>query len=116
MGKTLHQRLRLNSPWMQNFISGIGVGCSAGLYVALNLLGAGGGRPDSAQVVQVVNATLCSVWFLSSSFGGSILNKLGPGPTMCIGVQTVSNFSEPLTSLLPLALGVHLFLSSPQAL
>lgn len=88
MGKTLHQRLRLNSPWMQNFISGIGVGCSAGLYVALNLLGAGGGRPDSAQVVQVVNATLCSVWFLSSSFGGSILNKLGPGPTMCIGVQT----------------------------
>lgn len=82
------RRTRLHSPWAQNFISGIGVGCSAGLYVALNLLGAGGGRPDSAQVVQVVNATLCSVWFLSSSFGGSILNKLGPGLTMCIGVQT----------------------------
>ncbi|KAJ4405739.1 hypothetical protein N0V91_005046 [Didymella pomorum] len=45
-------------------------------------------RPDSAQVVQVVNATLCAVWFFSSSFGGSILNKLGPGLTMCIGVQT----------------------------
>ncbi|ETS83637.1 hypothetical protein PFICI_05513 [Pestalotiopsis fici W106-1] len=88
MAKSIHQRFRLNSPWTQNFISGIGVGCSAGLYVALNLLGAGGGRPDSAQVVQVVNATLCSVWFLSSSFGGSILNKLGPGITMCIGVQT----------------------------
>lgn len=28
------------------------------------------------------------VWFFSSSFGGSILNKLGPGLTMCIGVQT----------------------------
>jgi hypothetical protein len=28
------------------------------------------------------------VWFFSSSFGGSILNKLGPGITMCIGVQT----------------------------
>jgi MFS family permease len=35
-----------------------------------------------------VNATLCAVWFFSASFGGSILNKLGPGLTMCIGVQT----------------------------
>ncbi|KAF2705960.1 hypothetical protein K504DRAFT_387272 [Pleomassaria siparia CBS 279.74] len=81
-------QLRYRSPWVQNFISGLCVGASAGIYVALNLLGAGGGRPDAAQVVQVVNATLCSVWFLSSSFGGSILNKLGPGLTMCIGVQT----------------------------
>lgn len=82
------RQIRYHSPWVQNFISGIGVGASAGLYVALNLLGAGGGKPDSAHVVQVVNATLCSVWFLSSSFGGSILNKLGPGITMCLGVQT----------------------------
>jgi hypothetical protein len=81
-------QIRYHSPWVQNLISGIGVGSSAGIYVALNLLGAGGGRPDSAQVVQVVNATLCAVWFFSSSFGGSILNKLGPGLTMCIGVQT----------------------------
>lgn len=80
--------VRYRSPWVQNIISGIGVGASAGLYVALNLLGAGGGKPNSAQVVQVVNATLCAVWFFSSSFGGSILNKLGPGLTMCIGVQT----------------------------
>jgi hypothetical protein len=41
-------------------IAGLGVGSSAGIYVALNLLGAGGGKPDSAQVVQVVNATLCA--------------------------------------------------------
>jgi hypothetical protein len=34
------------------------VGLTAGLYVALNLLGAGGGRPNSASTVQVVNATL----------------------------------------------------------
>ncbi|KAF2188994.1 hypothetical protein K469DRAFT_564889 [Zopfia rhizophila CBS 207.26] len=81
-------QIRYHSPWIQNIISGLCVGASAGMYVALNLLGAGGGRPDSAQVVQVVNATLCSVWFFSSSFGGSILNKLGPGITMCVGVQT----------------------------
>ncbi|KAF2727326.1 hypothetical protein EJ04DRAFT_505881 [Polyplosphaeria fusca] len=88
MGLLNLPQLRYRSPWMQNIISGLCVGASAGMYVALNLLGAGGGRPDSAQVVQVVNATLCSVWFFSSSFGGSILNKLGPGITMCIGVQT----------------------------
>lgn len=81
-------QLRYHSPWVQNIISGLCVGASAGMYVALNLLGAGGGRPDAAQVVQVVNSTLCAVWFFSSSFGGSILNKLGPGITMCIGVQT----------------------------
>ncbi|KAK7709381.1 hypothetical protein SLS64_006294 [Diaporthe eres] len=88
MGLLNLPQLRYRSPWVQNIISGICVGASAGMYIALNLLGAGGGRPDSAQVVQVVNATLCSVWFFSSSFGGSILNKLGPGITMCIGVQT----------------------------
>ncbi|KAI3393409.1 hypothetical protein diail_4304 [Diaporthe ilicicola] len=88
MGLLSLPQLRYRSPWVQNIISGICVGASAGMYIALNLLGAGGGRPDSAQVVQVVNATLCSVWFFSSSFGGSILNKLGPGITMCIGVQT----------------------------
>ncbi|KAI8931951.1 hypothetical protein NX059_010851 [Plenodomus lindquistii] len=81
-------QIRYHGPWVQMLIAGIGVGASAGIYVALNLLGAGGGKPDSAQVVQVVNATLCAVWFFSSSFGGSILNKLGPGLTMCIGVQT----------------------------
>lgn len=37
-------QLRYHSPWVQNLISGIGVGASAGIYVALNLLGAGGGR------------------------------------------------------------------------
>ncbi|KAI7788259.1 hypothetical protein LA080_012326 [Diaporthe eres] len=88
MGLLNLPQLRYRSPWVQNIISGVCVGASAGMYIALNLLGAGGGRPDSAQVVQVVNATLCSVWFFSSSFGGSILNKLGPGVTMCIGVQT----------------------------
>ncbi|KAK4575317.1 hypothetical protein LTR86_001171 [Recurvomyces mirabilis] len=58
------------------------------LPLILFSLGAGGGRPDSAQLVQIVNATLCAVWFFSASFGGSILNLLGPGPTMCGGVFT----------------------------
>ncbi len=67
-------------------IIGILVGLTAGLYVALNLLGAGGGRPNAAQTVQVVNATLCAVWFFSASFGGTVLNKIGPAITASLGV------------------------------
>lgn len=65
---------------------GILVGLTAGLYVALNLLGAGGGKPSSAHMVQVVNSLLCAVWFFSASFGGSILNTIGPAITACFGV------------------------------
>ena len=60
MGFLNFPQFRYHGPWVQMLIAGIGVGSSAGIYVALNLLGAGGGRPDSAQVVQVVNATLCA--------------------------------------------------------
>jgi hypothetical protein len=67
-------------------IIGTLVGLTAGLYVALNLLGAGGGRPNSAQTVQIVNAVLCAVWFFSASFGGSVLNTVGPAITGCLGV------------------------------
>jgi hypothetical protein len=34
-----------------------------------------------------VNATLCSVWFLSSSFGGTFLNTFGPAITMFVCVH-----------------------------
>ncbi|KUJ07076.1 uncharacterized protein LY89DRAFT_601886 [Mollisia scopiformis] len=78
--------LRLHSPFWQNIIMGYLVALTAGLYVALNLLGAGGGRPNNAQTVQIVNATLCSVWFFSSSFGGSVLNTIGPAVTAPLGV------------------------------
>ncbi|KAI1617328.1 hypothetical protein EDD36DRAFT_450976 [Exophiala viscosa] len=77
---------RLNSPWWQNFIMGIIIGLTAGLYQALNLLGAGGGRPNSFQTVQVVNATLCAVYFFSSNLGGSVLNTIGPAITAILGI------------------------------
>ena len=48
----------LRDPRTQNLIAGVGVAFSAGVFVSLNLLGAGGGRPDSAHVVQVANAVL----------------------------------------------------------
>lgn len=65
---------------------GIIIGLTAGMYQALNLLGAGGGKPSSFETVQIVNSTLCAVWFFSSAFGGSVLNTIGPALSACIGV------------------------------
>jgi len=59
---------------------------TAGLYQALNGLGAGGGKPNSASTVQVANATLCAVWAFASAFSGSVLNTIGPAITACLGV------------------------------
>lgn len=40
---------------------GVIIGLTAGLYQALNLLGAGGGKPSSYETVQIVNSTLCAI-------------------------------------------------------
>lgn len=81
-------RIRLNHPSTQNAVAGVGLGFSAGVFVALNLLGAGGGQPDSAHVIQMANAILSSVWFLSASVGGTYLSFLGPAITMAFGICT----------------------------
>jgi hypothetical protein len=73
----------------QNFIVGILIGLSGGLYTALNLLGAGGGKPNSAQVVQVANATLCAVYAIFAFFGGSVLNTLGPALTAFVSERAL---------------------------
>ncbi|KIW90758.1 uncharacterized protein Z519_08541 [Cladophialophora bantiana CBS 173.52] len=70
----------------QNFIGGILIGLTGGLYAALNLLGAGGGKPNSFQVVQTANATLCAVYAVSAWFGGTVLNTIGPALTAFFGV------------------------------
>ncbi|KAM0818433.1 hypothetical protein AB5N19_04244 [Seiridium cardinale] len=77
-----------NDPFTQNIAAGIGIAFSAGVFVSLNLLGAGGGRPESAHIIQIANAILSSVWFLSACIGGTYLNLLGPGVTMCFGICT----------------------------
>ncbi|RDW89162.1 hypothetical protein BP6252_01194 [Coleophoma cylindrospora] len=72
-------QFRYRSPFWQNFISGITIAFTAGIYVALNLLGAGGGQPNSAQISTRLNATLNSLgvsgyivyvgglWYLSNT-------------------------------------------------
>lgn len=78
--------LRLHSPFTQNIISGLCVAFTAGIYVALNILGAGGGRPDSQSVTSIVNSCSCACWFVTSFVGSIIMQYLGPGITTSLGV------------------------------
>lgn len=71
----------LNGQTRQNFIVGILIGLTGGLYVALNLLGAGGGKPNSASTINTANAVLCATYAIVALFGGPVLNKLGPSWT-----------------------------------
>lgn len=65
---------------------GVIIGLTVGMYQCLNLLGAGGGKPSSYETVQIVNSTLCAVWFFSSAFARTVLNTIGPAISACIGI------------------------------
>ena len=47
---------RLNNPAVQNFITGLVIACSAGIYLALTGLGAGGGKPSSQYLASTSNS------------------------------------------------------------
>jgi hypothetical protein len=85
----------LTYPPRQNFIVGILLGLTGGLYVALNLLGAGGGKPNSASTVNTANALLCAVYAVVALFGGTVLNKLGPAWTAFVGSKPTVDFHTP---------------------
>lgn len=48
--------VRLNNPAVQNFITGLVIACSAGIYLALTGLGAGGGKPSSQYLASTSNS------------------------------------------------------------
>lgn len=77
--------LRLNHPFVQNFIAGSILFCLPGIYLALTGLGAGGGKPESQQVAASVNAILYGVFFLTGWFAGTTMNLIGPNYTVFIG-------------------------------
>ena len=66
---------------------GILIGLTGGLYVALNLLGAGGGKPNSASTINTANAILCAVYAVVALLGGSVLNILGPALTAFVSTR-----------------------------
>ncbi|KAH8694312.1 membrane transporter [Talaromyces proteolyticus] len=82
---SLKEKLRLNNPWTQNFISGVILFLTVGIYLAVIGLGAGGGKPSSAHVATITYTSIYAIFAVTGFFGGSIMNTLGPRWTMTIG-------------------------------
>ncbi|KAL1901094.1 hypothetical protein Sste5346_002161 [Sporothrix stenoceras] len=78
--------LRLNNPFIQNLLSAACLFCNPGLYLAVSLLGAGGGRPTSTTMANISNGTLYGVFVFSALMAGTVLNTLGPRYTMMFGI------------------------------
>ncbi|KAF7556673.1 hypothetical protein G7Z17_g1267 [Cylindrodendrum hubeiense] len=89
---SLKAKLRLSNPWTQNFISGIILAMTVGIYLAILGLGAGGAQPSSAHVTTTAYATLYAVFTFTGFFGGSIMNTIGPRLTMALGTAGYSMF------------------------
>ncbi|KAL8687121.1 MAG: hypothetical protein Q9218_006618 [Villophora microphyllina] len=58
--------LRLNDPLVQNVLAGVILGLGPGIYVAITLLGAGGGPANYTRMVNVANAVLYAYGFRSA--------------------------------------------------
>ncbi|KFY09816.1 hypothetical protein V491_07953 [Pseudogymnoascus sp. VKM F-3775] len=78
--------VRLNNPVVQNFITGLVIACSAGIYLALTGLGAGGGKPSSQYLASTSNSILYALFAVSGWVSAGFLNAFGPKITMAIGV------------------------------
>ncbi|OAA59178.1 Major facilitator superfamily domain, general substrate transporter [Niveomyces insectorum RCEF 264] len=72
---------RRTSPLFQCLLSALCVGLTAGIYIALSALGAGGGRPNSQHLADIAQSTLVASALFSGLGAGILLNKLGP--TFC---------------------------------
>lgn len=69
---------RLTRPAVQNFIAGLVLLGTVGIYVAITALGAGGGKANSVQMNYIVSSTLYGTFAVTGFFGGSVINKFGP--------------------------------------
>jgi MFS family permease len=77
--------LRLNSPLIQNLLASVIVGLGPGIYVALTVLGAGGGPANAAQMANISNSSLYAVYFVAGLFSGSVVSTFGPRYTFMFG-------------------------------
>ncbi|KAL8639582.1 MAG: hypothetical protein Q9228_003392 [Teloschistes exilis] len=99
------RNIRLSDPLVQNVVAGVILGLGPGIYVAITLLGAGGGPANYTRMVNVANAVLyayaflsaahdgtcssflyeCRVWFFIGWFSGSFVTTFGPKVTLMVG-------------------------------
>ena len=106
---------RLNDPLSQNILAGTIVGLGPGIYVAITLLGAGGGPANETEMVNRANAVLYAVFFLAGLFSGSIVTTFGPKVTFMIGtlgypiyVGSLWYFTNKAHQWFPIAAGAFL--------
>ena len=77
---------RLRNPFVQILLTSACLFCNPGLYLAVTLLGAGGGRPSSLDMANISNGALYGVFTFSAIFAPVALNHLGPRITMMFAV------------------------------
>ncbi|KAH8805488.1 hypothetical protein F5884DRAFT_799458 [Xylogone sp. PMI_703] len=78
--------LRRNNPFVQNLLVSACLFFNPGLYLAITLLGAGGGRPSSVIMADTSNGVLYGVFAFSAVFASTMLNTVGPRPTMLFAI------------------------------
>ncbi|OJJ45198.1 hypothetical protein ASPZODRAFT_2109441 [Penicilliopsis zonata CBS 506.65] len=76
---------RLNLPGVQNFIAGLVLFGTVGIYVAISALGAGGGKSTSVEMNNIVSSVNYGVFTVTGFFGGSIINRFGPRWSILLG-------------------------------
>ncbi|KAI1622024.1 hypothetical protein EDD37DRAFT_687827 [Exophiala viscosa] len=78
--------LRRTNPFIQNLLMSACLFCNPGLYLAITLLGAGGGRPSSSSMADTSNGVLYGVFTFSAIGASSVLNILGPRITVAFAI------------------------------
>ena len=72
------------SPWFQNSTAGLVLLLTVGIYVGIVSLGAGGGKPNSTHIFNIISACLYGIFGVTGFFGGSVINTIGPRYTMMV--------------------------------
>ncbi|KIW23612.1 uncharacterized protein PV07_11799 [Cladophialophora immunda] len=77
--------LRWHGPFMQNALAALCLGLTAGIYVALSGLGAGGGQATSQHMIDIAQASCDAASLVAGLFCGVMLNKFGPAICASVG-------------------------------
>ncbi|KAK8853510.1 hypothetical protein IAR55_004217 [Kwoniella newhampshirensis] len=78
----------LPRPMVQLFCSSVVLFANPGLYGSITGLGAGGGKPTSAEVGSITNCALYGVYTVVSLMVGPVINLLGPKWAAALGSVT----------------------------